>query len=121
MADSFLLQDGIIFWFDGPDWDKVVEDYLNDVKSEVQGYAQENAPWEDRTGAARDGLTTTVQNNDGSVSLELSHTVDYGLWLEVIQNGRFAILLPTLEALGPQISSEVAKRVSEARKGKNYL
>lgn len=60
-------------------------------------YAKANAPWEDRTGDARAGLNVDLQSDGDSILMSLYHTVDYGLWLEVIQSGRFAIIMPTLE------------------------
>ena len=69
----------------------------------VQSYAQSNAPWADRSGAARNGLTAEVYNEGGVIVLDLYHTADHGYWLELIQDGRFAIIMPTLEALGPEI------------------
>lgn len=71
--------------------------------AEVLDYAQTNAPWDDRTGMARAGLTTEVGEGEDGVVLSLAHTVDYGLWLEVIQNGRFAIIMPTLELYGSEL------------------
>ena len=71
--------------------------------AEVLDYAQANAPWDDRTGMARAGLTTEVGESDEGVVLVLAHTVDYGLWLEVIQSGRFAIIMPTLELYGSEL------------------
>ena len=63
----------------------------------VLEYAMTNAPWEDRTGEARAGLGVEVYEEDGEIYLDLYHTVEYGLWLETIQNGRFATIMPTLE------------------------
>jgi hypothetical protein len=64
---------------------------------EILNYAQANAPWADRTGDARRGLDVAVQQDPEAIIIQLYHTVDYGLWLEVIQSGRFAIIMPTLE------------------------
>lgn len=75
-------------------------------KERIESYAKFNAPWEDRTGAARDGLTASVDEDDGFIVLELAHTVDYGVWLETIEDGTFAIIMPTLEALGPELIVE---------------
>jgi hypothetical protein len=72
----------------------------------VEYYAQTNAPWHDRTGMARDGLNASVFEEDGNIVLELAHGVEYGYWLEVIQDGQYAIIMPTLEALGPEILRE---------------
>ncbi len=80
-------------------------------KEKVQEYAQQNAPWEDRTGDARSGLIADVSEDGGLIVLELAHTVDYGVYLETIENGAFAIIMPTLEALGPEILREAGAQV----------
>jgi len=67
----------------------------------------ENAPWTDRTGDARAGLDVGVDHDGENVDLQLFHTVDYGLWLEVIQSGRYAIIMPTLEAFADQVMGSV--------------
>lgn len=77
----------------------------------VEAYAKQNAPWSDITGSARAGLTADVSIEDGMVTLTLSHGVDYGKWLELIQDGEFAIIMPTLEALGPEILHDAGSRV----------
>lgn len=116
---NFVVTDGIIQWYDGPEWDAVVQESFKDSAPGLEATAQANAPWEDQTGEARAGLHTSVDNADGVVSLALEHGVDYGLWLEVIQNGKFAIILPTLEQQSPAIVAEATERVREARKGRN--
>lgn len=83
----------------------------------VEEYAKANAPWTDRTGDARQGLTARVYEEFGEIVLELAHSVDYGYWLELIQNGRFAIIMPTLEVLGPQIIREAGGRVLDLDRG----
>lgn len=88
-----------------------VADAMYDGKGAVEAYAQSNAPWADQTGAARAGLTASVDVDGGEVVLELAHSVDYGYWLEVIQDGTFAIIMPTLEALGPEIIREAGGKV----------
>lgn len=80
---------------------------LEDFASEVEDYAKENAPWNDITGAAREGLTASVSEEGTTLYLELYHTVDHGVWLEVIQSGRFAIIMPTLEAYSSEIFDTV--------------
>lgn len=114
------IQDGIIFWYDGPEWDEAVRESFENSRDEVEDYARSNAIWEDRTGDARAGLRAEVEDADGIIALDLGHTVDYGLWLEVIQNGRFAIIMPTLEALGPQIIADAAQAAFGARSGVEY-
>ncbi len=114
MASGAIIFDGI-----GPVLGFLVANAANNVaeamergKESIQAYAQSNAPWTDQTGAARAGLTASVFLEGGEVVLELAHSVDYGYWLEVIQDGTYAIIMPTLEALGPEIIQEAGGQVT---------
>lgn len=80
-----------------------LEDEVLDVASEALEYAQSNAPWADRTGDARAGLDVDVQWQGHTIVWEMYHTVDYGLFLETRWNGKYAIIMPTLEMFAPQI------------------
>jgi hypothetical protein len=60
------------------------------------GYMKTTAPWTDRTSAARNGLHATANFPPGAFELVLSHAVSYGIWLEVCNSGRYAIILPAL-------------------------
>lgn len=79
---------------------KVVMESCQDA---ILNYARTNAPWTDITGDARAGLGVEVGSDSGNVWLQLFHTVDYGLWLEVIQSGKWAIIMPTLEGFGKDL------------------
>jgi hypothetical protein len=79
------------------------------LAQEIESDAQFNAPWNDRTGAARDGLEAEASMEGGEVVITLMHTVDFGLWLETIQSGRFAIIMPTLEKYAPRVHRAVAE------------
>lgn len=63
--------------------------------------ARKNAPWQDRTGNARSGLfaTTEVDENRALVILYLSHgvSIEYGKYLELAHQGRYAIIMRTIE------------------------
>jgi len=114
---TMILQDGIIEWYDGPEWDDVAEEVFSEQATHVKESAQSGAIWEDRTGDARAGLDTLVENVNGAVTLSLFHTVDYGQWLETIQNGRFAIIMRTLEEQANIVFREAVKKISLAREG----
>lgn len=86
-------------------------DAMTASATEVLMYARDNAPWADRTGAARNGLEVEVYEANGEVVLELYHTVDYGQWLETIQNGEFAIIMPTLERFAAEVFEAAGGRV----------
>jgi hypothetical protein len=76
--------------------------------AQVEDYAKTNAPWNDRTGDAREGLTAVGEQRLVRYTITLYHTADYGIWLEVRWDGKYAIILPTLEAMGPALMQELA-------------
>ena len=82
--------------------------FTSEFAERVEAYAKENAPWSDRTGDARAGLTARGQQRLVQYSITLFHTVEYGLWLEVRWSGRYAIIRPTLEVMGPQLMDELS-------------
>ena len=84
---------------------------------EVVSYAKATAPWEDRTGDAREGLNADVYETTEGVVLDLFHTVDYGLWLETIQSGRFAVIMPTLEVYASRLFARAGGLVGSVEEG----
>lgn len=116
LAGFFILADTLTPVLGSEHLLEQTEDILEDFAREVQEYAQANAPWADQTGAARAGLTADVYREDKAVILQLYHTVDYGLYLETIQAGRFAIIMPTLEAF----SAEIMRRCGAEETGVNF-
>jgi hypothetical protein len=84
-----------------------VHEIVRGMAREVQEYAQANAPWEDQTGDARDGLTAQANFEFTKYTIVLFHTVDYGIWLEIRWNGRYAIILPTLEHKGHELMTRL--------------
>ena len=90
------------------------EQAMEDGADQVLMHAQNYAPWNDRTGMARYGLATAVYSEGTDICLDLYHTVDYGQWLEVIQNGRFAIIMPTRPSAALVASSGSADGVGVA-------
>lgn len=71
--------------------------------SELVDYARTNAPWTDRTGLAREGLVAEVTNANGSLEIDLMHTEEYGIWLEIRWGAKYAIIIPTIETMGPKL------------------
>lgn len=70
---------------------------------QVENYARLNAPWSDQTGNARNGLIARASKENGWYGITLAHSVPYGIWLEVRWAGKYAIILPTVEAMGPKV------------------
>ena len=79
------------------------------IIQELEGYAKLNAPWQDRTGNARAGLKGAVNREKNAITISIAHSVDYGIYLERSNSGRFAILAPTLTAMRPKIIEHYRK------------
>ena len=65
--------------------------------AKIEAYAKARAPWTDRTGNARQGLTARSFRTATAVTIVLFHAVEYGIFLEVKDAGRLAAILPSLE------------------------
>lgn len=67
---------------------------------QLQNSARENRKWTDRTGHARQRLTGYVGKIPEGYRITLAHGVDYGIWLELAHEKRFAIIPQTIEYVG---------------------
>lgn len=78
----------------------------------LQGEAQANRPWTDRTTHARQRIKGYCVRIENGVRIYLAHGVDYGVYLEFAHEKRLAIIYPTLRRRGPEIISAAVKVVS---------
>jgi hypothetical protein len=86
----------------------------------VETWMKENAPWTDRTAAARKGLEAEALWTIGSyIELILSHSVDYGTYLEgwnpqtnapMLNAGRWSIIEPALDHFRQQIWEDILEQ-----------
>lgn len=88
-----------------------------ELARQMRDYARENAPWQDRTTNARTGLDTAVESSGFRQEIYLFHSVEYGIWLEVRWDGRYAIIIPTLE----HFEGETLWRLFDGMVGKSTL
>lgn len=88
------------------------------IAADGEAWMKATAPWNDVTGAARNGLVGRYGGGAGgrdssgkftkggggtfSHRVTFSHTVDYGIWLEVRFDGRNAIIMPAVERFSVQ-------------------
>lgn len=79
----------------------------------VETHMKVNAPWTDQTGNARQGLRAEAFREDDNMGIVLYHTVPYGIWLEVLHSGAYAIIGPTIEVMGPQVMQSVEHIMEE--------
>jgi hypothetical protein len=69
----------------------------------MENNAKEYAPWTDRTGNARQTLTSRAEERPDAVILYLRYGVEYGKALEYGYGGRYAIIGGTLDMYLPSI------------------
>ena len=64
----------------------------------IEKDAKQRAPWTDRTGQARLRLSAYVTEiNPGVCEITLAHGVDYGIYLELAHEKRYATIMPSIE------------------------
>jgi hypothetical protein len=71
----------------------------------LEAFAKSGAPWTDRTANARQSLwgRAFVIRNGDAVMIVLSHGMYYGVFLELSNASRYAVIAPTLEVHYNQI------------------
>lgn len=79
--------------------------YAETQAKALEGHAKQNRPWTDRTGDARKRLTGYVTDIPKGYRINLAHGVDYGIWLELAMEKKYAILEPTIRLKGPDVVS----------------
>lgn len=80
-----------------------VEMYAKNQAKRLESHAKQDAPWTDRTGMARKSLNATTSKTSTGIRITLAHGVDYGMWLELANEKRFAIIKPTIELRGNEV------------------
>lgn len=73
-----------------------VDIYGKTAAAKLEGKAKANRPWTDRTSRARQGLTGSSEMTAEGLTVILAHTVDYGVWLELAHEKKYAIVEPTV-------------------------
>lgn len=79
------------------------------IATAATAHMKASAPWTDQTGNARNGLAARVYSTKRLTAVVLYHQVPYGIFLEVRWSGKYAVIMPTIEVMGPRFASLVAK------------
>ena len=82
--------------------DAAIRMYAENGALKLQNYARQHRKWTDRTGHARQRLTGTSMAQSNGYRLQLAHGVDYGIWLELAHEKRFAIIESTIRKVGTE-------------------
>ena len=86
--------------------DDGVNDIMNRFRPDVETYMKSNAPWKDRSGNARQALWAEMERIVRvmiAINFGQGHGIEYGVYLEFKNAGRFAIVNPTLDYFAPKI------------------
>ena len=65
--------------------------------AKMEGEAKRDASWQNRTGAARQGLFGKAETRESGLVVRLAHSVEHGVYLELKNQGKYAILDPTVK------------------------
>lgn len=82
---------------------------------EAEQWMKSNAPWTDRTGRARAGLHVEVKDSPGVLTeMIFSHDpdLDYTVWLEIANGGRFGIISQAVDVWGPILMRDVQRIIN---------
>ena len=98
------------------------EDLHNAIWQLCQLYAAEieawmktgkNAPWEDQTTNARQGLYAKAEEElDSYMQIVIDHTMTYGVNLEFDYGGRYAVIAPALDMFAPKLWADIQSLVA---------
>jgi hypothetical protein len=94
--------------------DIAVKAYLNTAERKLENYAKQNAPWTDRSGRARLGLNSYTEKTPFGYRLIIAHGVDYGIWLELAHEKKYAILNKTIQQNTNDIMKGFTKLIERA-------
>lgn len=73
-------------------------------------------PWTDRTGMAKATLNSKVsQPSQEIIRITLAHGVEYGIWLELANEKRYAIVGPTIREEAPIIVADLGDLMSQVK------
>lgn len=91
-----------------------IKNYLSTTERKLDNYAKKNAPWKTRSGRARLGLHSYTEKTPFGYRLIIAHGVDYGIWLELAHEKKYAILNETIQQNTNDIMKGFTKLIERA-------
>lgn len=73
----------------------------------TEGELKQRAPWTDDTGAARSGLMAIPHHGPGFIEIYMTYSVDYGIWLEIANNRKYAVIGPMMRIAGDNLMKDL--------------
>lgn len=93
----------------GPKLVEVVKAIIDANFIKGESYAKQNAPWTDRTGDARRSIASVDDSDANTIRYWLQIGVDYGIWLEIANQGKYRILIPTSTIIEANIIQDLRR------------
>jgi predicted transcriptional regulator YheO len=94
-------------------WENSFVDKAGTIMDFTMGQAESEAkriaPWKDHTSNARRSITGSSRTEPGVIIGTLCIGVDYGVYLELSNQGRFRIILPTMDSYRYKFLDNLAK------------
>lgn len=79
------------------------ETYAHNAAKRLEAFAQAEAPWRDHTGHARGGITGRAARSRSVITITLSGSAHYLVYLELAHGKKWAVLWPTMQRHAPRI------------------
>lgn len=78
----------------------------------IEAWMKQNASWTDRTGNLRTSLYAAVEELVNEIAIYIDYGLEYGVYLEFKNAGRYAIIGPALDYWSPQVWNAVKRLIS---------
>ena len=96
----------------------MTEDYIQRIYAEIaaifmryapliESWLKQNAAWEDQTGNLRQSLHAELVQLGTDLAIQFDYGLDYGVFLEFANAGRYAVIAPALDYFAPKIWQEI--------------
>lgn len=100
-----------------------LEQYTRDLKAalyqlalsfapKIEAWMKQMASWTDRTGNLRASLYAAVENLVNEIAIYIDYGLEYGVYLEFKNAGRYAIIAPALDHWSPLVWNAVKELIS---------
>ena len=92
--------------------EKEVMRIITRYKGEIENHMKAEAPWTDRSGNARQALWADIEHKVRvmiTVTFGHSHGIEYGVYLEFANAGKYAIVNPTFDIFAPRIWADIER------------
>lgn len=96
----------------GPRINRAITAAVEYQATRSENYMRKNAPWTDRTANARNGLRAIPSHTEKQHVITLSHSMPYGIWLEVRWSGKYGIIPDAVRTGGAELMALFTKLFS---------